>query len=80
MDSILFPHILLIYSIDTILYPYALPIITSLDSLISRSRKLDLVYFIFSFHFYFIFDLFFHFLFLEQLGLGLIGHTVTTVT
>ena len=45
-----------------------------------RLRKLDLVYFIFSFHFYFIFDLFFYFLFLEQLGLGLISHTVTTVT
>jgi len=29
--------------------------------------------------FYFLFDLFFHFLFLEQLGLGLIGHAVTTV-
>jgi len=42
--------------------------------------KLGLVYFIFSFYFYFIFDLFFHFLFLEQLGLGLIGHAVTTVT
>jgi len=38
----------------------------------------DLLYF--SFHFYFIFNLFFHFLFLEQLGLGLIGHTVTSVT
>ena len=34
----------------------------------------------FIFIFYFIFDLFFHFLFLEQLGLGLIGHTVTSVT
>ena len=39
---------------------------------------LDLFYF--SFHFYFTFDLFFYFLFLEQLGLGLIGHTVTSVT
>jgi len=46
----------------------------------SRSRKLDLVYFIFLFIFYFIFDLFFHFLFLEQLGLGLISHTVISVT
>ena len=30
--------------------------------------------------FSFIFDLFFYFLFLEQLGLGLIGHAVTSVT
>jgi len=30
--------------------------------------------------FYFSFDLFFYFLFLEQLGLGLIGHAVTSVT
>jgi len=34
---------------------------------------LDLFYF--SLHFYFLFDLF-----LEQLGLGLIGHAVTSVT
>ena len=34
------------------------------------------LYFISSFHFLF----HFHFLFLEQLGLGLIGHTVTSVT
>jgi len=46
----------------------------------SRSRKLDLVYFIFPSCFYFIFDLFFHFLFLEQLGLGLISHVVTAIT
>ena len=39
--------------------------------------RLDLFFFSL---FYFIFNLFFHFLFLEQLGLGLIGHTVTTVT
>ena len=38
----------------------------------SRSKKLDLIYFIF--------DLFFHFLFLEQLVLELISHTVTSVT
>jgi len=43
-----------------------------------KEGKLDLFYFIFIF--YFIFDLFFHFLFLEQLGLGLIGHAVTSVT
>jgi len=40
---------------------------------------LDLSYFYF-FTFYFPFNLFFHFLFLEQLGLGLIGHAVTSVT
>ena len=39
---------------------------------------LDLFYF--TFHFYFSFDLFFYFLFLEQLGLGLISHAVTSVT
>jgi len=37
---------------------------------------LDLFYF----YFYFIFDLFLYFLFLEQLGLGLIGHAITSVT
>ena len=40
--------------------------------------RLDL--FSFLFIFIFIFDLFFYFLFLEQLGLGLIGHAVTSVT
>ena len=35
---------------------------------------------LFAFHFYFYSVLFFYFLFLEQLGLGLIGHTVTTIT
>jgi len=39
---------------------------------------LDLFSFIFIF--IFIFYLFFYFLFLEQLGLGLIGHAVTSVT
>ena len=39
--------------------------------------ELDLFYF--SFHFLFYIYLFI-FLFLEQLGLGLIGHTVTSVT
>jgi len=43
-----------------------------------KEGGLDLFYF--SFHFYFIFDLFFDFLFLKQLGLGLIGHTITSVT
>ena len=37
-----------------------------------RLKMVDLIYFIFSFHFYF--------LLLEQLGLGLIGYTVTSVT
>ena len=45
-----------------------------------RSKKMDLIYFIFLFIFYFLLDLFFYFLFLEQLGLGLIGHAVTSVT
>ena len=39
---------------------------------------LDLFYF--SFYFYFLFDVFLYFLFLEQLGLELISHTVTSVT
>ena len=34
----------------------------------------------FTFYFYFYFVLFFYFLFLEQLGLGWIGHAVTSVT
>ena len=44
-----------------------------------RSKKVDLTYFIFLFIFIFLFDLFFYFLFLEQLGLGLIGHIVTSI-
>ena len=39
---------------------------------------LDLFYFLFILIFLFV--LFFYFLFLEQLGLGLIGYTVTLVT
>ena len=39
-----------------------------------------MVYFIFSFHFLFSFRFIFYFLFLEQLGLGLIGYAVTSVT
>ena len=46
----------------------------------SRSKKVDLIYFIFSVYFYFIFDLLFYFLLLEQLGLGLISYTVKSVT
>ena len=41
-----------------------------------KESGLDLFYFYFYFYFY----LFFYFLFLEQLGLGLIGYTVTSVT
>ena len=43
---------------------------------------LDLFHFLFIFIsiFYFHFNLFFHFLFLEQLGLGLIGHVITSIT
>ena len=44
----------------------------------TKEGGLDLFYSFF--HFYFIFDLFFNFLFLEQLGLGWIGHAVTSVT
>ena len=43
-----------------------------------KESRLDLFYF--SFHFYFLFNLFFYFLFLEQLGLGLISHTIISVT
>ena len=47
---------------------------------VSSSQTVDLGFLYFTFYFYFLFDLFFYFLFLEQLGLGLIGHTVTSVT
>ena len=43
-----------------------------------KEGRLDLFYF--SLYFNFIFDLFFYFIFLEQLGLGLISHTITSVT
>jgi len=43
-----------------------------------KEGRLDLFYFYF--YFYFLFDLFFYFIFLEQLGLGLIGHAITSVT
>ena len=46
----------------------------------SSSQTVDLGFLYFTFYFPFIFDLFFYFLFLEQLGLGLIGHAVTSVT
>ena len=44
------------------------------------SQIVDLVFLYFTFQFYFHSVLFFYFLFLEQLGLGLIGHAVTSVT
>jgi len=49
---------------------------------VSSSQTVDLVFLYFTFLFYFYFHsvLFFYFPFLEQLGLGLIGHTVTSVT
>ena len=46
----------------------------SSSSIKIEESRLDLFYFYFYFYFY----LFFDFLFLEQLGLGLISHTVTT--
>ena len=53
----------------------------SLSSLVlSSSQMVDLVFLYFTFYFYFYSVLFFYFLFLEQLGLGLIYHTVTLVT
>ena len=48
--------------------------------MVSSSQMVDLGFLYLLFHFYFIFDLFSYFLFLEQLGLGLIGHTVTSIT
>ena len=47
---------------------------------LSSSQTVDLGFLYFTFYFHFLFDLFFYFLFLEQLGLGLIGHAVTSVT
>ena len=46
----------------------------------SQMVNLGFLYLSFYFYFYFLFDLFSHFLFLEQLGLGLISHAVTSVT
>ena len=56
------------------------PNYTSLPSIVVKIEESGLDLFYFSFHFYFWFDLFFYFLFLEQLGLGLIGHAITSVT
>jgi len=49
---------------------------------LSRSQKVNLVFFNFLSHFYFFFDLFFIVSIFRTLGLGLkvIGHTVTSVT
>ena len=43
---------------------------------VSSSQTVDLGFLYLPFHFYFLF----YFLFLEQLGLELIGHAVTSVT
>ena len=45
----------------------------------SRLLTVDFI-FLLAFYFIFFFSFFFSFLFLEQLGLGLIGHAVTSVT
>ena len=47
---------------------------------LSSSQTVDLVFSLFYFLFLFLFCFIFYFLFLEQLGLGLIGHAVTSVT
>jgi len=49
-------------------------------SIVSSSQTVNLGFIYFTFYFYFYFVLFFYFLFLEQLGLGMIGHAVTSVT
>ena len=52
-----------------------------LKSIVNDSNKMiDLVFSLFYFSFLFSFYFIFYFLFLEQLGLGLIGHAVTSVT
>ena len=55
------------------------PNLCLLQQLLS-SQMVDLVFLYFTFHFYFHSVLFFYFLFLEQLGLGLISHAITSVT
>ena len=47
---------------------------------LSSLPMVDLVFLYFTFHFYFHSVLFFYFLFLEQLGLGQIGHAITSAT
>jgi len=51
-----------------------------LKSSVSSSQTVDLVFSLFHFSFLFSFYFIFYFLFLEQLGLGLISHAVTSVT
>ena len=53
---------------------------TLIETSVSSSQTVDLVFSLFYFLFLFSFHFIFYFLFLEQLGLGLIGHTVTLVT
>ena len=48
--------------------------------LLSKSLTVDFIYFIFSLSFYFSLPFNSYFLFLEQLGLGVISHAVTSVT
>ena len=78
--TILEPSISFHYDHMTVIVSYDCDIILDPTPRLSRSKKKDLICFIFPFIFYFLFDLFFYFLFLEQLGLGLICHTVTSVT
>ena len=47
---------------------------------VSSSQTVDFVFLYFTSHFYFHSVLFLYFIFLEQLGLGLISHIVTSVT
>ena len=56
-----------------------LGIVRFVGLLVSRSKKMNLIYLSSHFLFYFLFY-FSIFLFLEQLGLGLIGHAVTSIT
>ena len=55
-------------------------IVEAVRATVSSSQTVDLVFLYFTFHFYFHSMLFFYFLFLEQLGLGWIGHAITLVT
>jgi len=47
---------------------------------VSRSLTVDFILFFLFYFFYFSFSFSFYLPFLEQLGLGLIGHAVTSVT
>ena len=59
--------------LTTIVFVFSTPL--------SRSSKVDFVHFYFSlFYFSFSFFILLYFLFLEQLGLGVISHAVTSVT